>query len=75
MLAHVWNRYAKPLDMPIYVYENGYPVEHEASMDVGRILKDTHRQEFYDLYIGALCDVVVKQQAKIQGYHCWSLLE
>lgn len=59
----------------MYVYENGFPVEHETSMPLDRVLQDTDRQEFLDLYIRALCSAVKNHGAKIQGYHCWSLLE
>ncbi|CAH0040016.1 unnamed protein product [Clonostachys rhizophaga] len=75
MLTHVWKIYAQPLDIPIYVYENGYPVEDESKFPIQDIVNDKYRQEFFDLYIGALCDVVKKEGAKIAGYHCWSLLE
>ncbi|CAH0057217.1 unnamed protein product [Clonostachys solani] len=75
MLTHVWKTYAQPLDIPIYVYENGYPVEDESKFSIHDIVNDKYRQEFFDLYIGALCDVVKKEGAKIAGYHCWSLLD
>ncbi|CAG9986595.1 unnamed protein product, partial [Clonostachys byssicola] len=75
MLTHVWKTYAEPLDIPIYVYENGFPVEDESKFSIQDIVNDKYRQEFFDLYIGALCDVVKKEGAKIAGYHCWSLLD
>uniref|UniRef100_A0A0B7KRV1 Beta-glucosidase n=1 Tax=Bionectria ochroleuca TaxID=29856 RepID=A0A0B7KRV1_BIOOC len=75
MLTHVWKTYAQPLDIPIYVYENGYPVEDESKFPIQDIVNDKYRQEFFDLYIGALCDVVKNEGAKIAGYHCWSLLD
>lgn len=61
--------------MPIIVYENGYAVEHESKMGLEDIINDKYRQEFYDLYIGALCDAVKDHGVWITGYHCWSLLE
>ncbi|KFY53879.1 hypothetical protein V496_07362 [Pseudogymnoascus sp. VKM F-4515 (FW-2607)] len=75
LLIHCWETYAKELDMPIIVYENGYAVEHESKMGLEDIINDKYRQEFYDLYIGALCDVVKDHGVWITGYHCWSLLD
>ncbi|KAL2866577.1 glycoside hydrolase family 1 protein [Aspergillus lucknowensis] len=75
MLIHVWKTYAEPQNQSVYVYENGYSVEHEASFSLEDIINDQYRQEFYDLYIGALCDVVRNHGVKIAGYHCWSLLD
>ncbi|EXJ94407.1 hypothetical protein A1O1_02801 [Capronia coronata CBS 617.96] len=63
------------LDMPIYVYENGFPVEHEADKTLEEIIDDRDRQQFYSDYNQGLCDAVINHGAKIQGYHGWSLLE
>lgn len=75
LLTHCWETYAKDLDFPIIIYENGYSVEHEADMPLEQIIDDKFRQEHLDLYISALLDVVKEHGAKISGYHCWSLLE
>ncbi|KFY87335.1 hypothetical protein V498_07206 [Pseudogymnoascus sp. VKM F-4517 (FW-2822)] len=75
LLIHCWETYAKELYMPIIVYENGYAVEHESKMGLEDIINDKYRQEFYDLYIGALCDAVKDHGVWITGYHCWSLLD
>ena len=75
LLVHCWEEYAKKLDMPIYVYENGFPVEHEAEMPLEQIIDDKDRQQFYSDYIQGLCDAVLDHGVKIEGYHCWSLLE
>jgi beta-glucosidase len=73
--VHCWESYAKDLDLPIIVYENGYAVEHEAQMSVEEVIDDKFRQEFYDVYISALLDAVKDHGVKVTGYHCWSLLE
>ncbi|KAK7211595.1 hypothetical protein V2G26_018773 [Clonostachys chloroleuca] len=75
LLIHCWENYAKDLDLPIYIYENGFPVEDEQHMPLEQILDDKDRQEFYSDYIRGLCDAVLDHGAKIQGYHCWSLLD
>lgn len=75
MLIHVWETYAKSNNLDVYVYENGYAVEHEAELPPRDIINDKHRQEYYLLYISALCEAVRDHGVKISGYHCWSLLE
>ena len=75
MLVHVWQTYAKATNLDIYVYENGYAVEHEADLPLHEILDDKHRQECYLLYISALCEAVRDHGVQMAGYHCWSLLE
>ncbi|KEZ46413.1 Cyanidin 3-O-glucoside 5-O-glucosyltransferase (acyl-glucose) [Scedosporium apiospermum] len=75
LLVHCWEEYVKKLDMPIYVYENGFPVEHEAEMPLEQIIDDKDRQQFYSDYIQGLCDAVLDHGVKIEGYHCWSLLD
>ncbi|KAM0429214.1 hypothetical protein ACHAPT_006428 [Fusarium lateritium] len=75
MLVHVWKTYAEPSGLDVYVYENGYAVEHEAKLGLEDIINDKYRQEYYDLYIGALCNAVKDHGVKMAGYHCWSLLD
>lgn len=75
MLLHVWQTYAQPKNLEIYVYENGYAVEHEADLPLHEIIDDKHRQEYYLLYISALCEAVRDHGVRMAGYHCWSLLE
>lgn len=75
MLVHVWKTYAEPLGLDVYVYENGYAIEGEAKLPLEDIINDKSRQEYYDLYIGALCNAVKDHGVKMAGYHCWSLLE
>ncbi|KAH6869063.1 glycoside hydrolase, family 1, partial [Thelonectria olida] len=75
LLIHCWNTYAKDLNMPVIVYENGYPVEHESKMVLADIINDTHRQEFFHLYIRAMCDAIKYHGVSMMGYHAWSLLD
>ncbi|KFY20686.1 hypothetical protein V491_03515 [Pseudogymnoascus sp. VKM F-3775] len=75
LLVHCWETYAKELNIPVIVYENGYAVEHESKMELKDVINDEYRQEFYNLYIGALCDAVKDHGVWMTGYHCWSLLD
>ncbi|KAH6984421.1 glycoside hydrolase superfamily [Ilyonectria sp. MPI-CAGE-AT-0026] len=75
LLVHCWEVYAKDLNIPVIVYENGYAVEHEASAPLNEIIDDKYRQEFYDQYIQAMCDAVKNHGVWMSGYHCWSLLD
>lgn len=75
LLVHCWDTYAKEHNLPVFIYENGYAVENEANMALHDIVDDKHRQEHLDVYISALCDAVKDHGVRVQGYHCWSLLE
>ncbi len=47
VLVYCWDHFAKALDIPIIVYENGYAMENESSMAIESIIDDTARQEYY----------------------------
>ncbi|KAJ3533277.1 hypothetical protein NM208_g8059 [Fusarium decemcellulare] len=75
LLVHCWEEYAKHSDMPIIVYENGFPVEDEQHKPINEIIDDKPRQRFFNEYIGALCEAVKHHGVRMGGYHCWSLLD
>ncbi|KAJ5419424.1 glycoside hydrolase superfamily [Penicillium crustosum] len=75
VLVYCWDHFAKALDIPIIVYENGYAMENESSMAIESIIDDTARQEYYNNYFQALCDAVKMDGVQVAGYHAWSLLD
>lgn len=74
MLQFVSDRYAQPLDIPIIVTENGYATQDEATFTREQIINDTERQEYFELYVKELLDLV-KAGVRIEGYQGWSLLD
>jgi len=76
LLIHVWQTYAKSTNLNVYIYENGYAIEHEVDLPLHEIIGDRHRQEYYLRYISALCEAVRDDHGvRMAGCHCWSLLE
>lgn len=74
LLRWLSKTYTAELGIPIIITENGFPVEGEEHMARAEAIEDTHRQEYYDGYVRAMCDAA-KDGVKIEGYMGWSLLE
>lgn len=74
-LVYIHEHYTKNTDIPIWVTENGFPVDGEADMSLEDAINDTARQEYYAGYIYAMLQAMREDGVKVGGYMAWSLLE
>lgn len=74
-LVYIHERYTKDTHVPIWITENGFPVDGEADMSLDKAVDDTPRQEYYAGYIAAMLQAMREDGVKVGGYMAWSLLE
>ncbi|CAA7030502.1 unnamed protein product [Microthlaspi erraticum] len=65
VLEYVKQSYNNP---PIYVLENGFPLEHDTT------LQDSERVEYIQDYIGAMLNAI-KNGSDTRGYFVWSMID
>lgn len=72
LLNWISSRYNQP---KIYVTENGTSLKGENDMPREQILQDDFRVKYFEDYVGALKDAVVKDGVNIRSYMAWSLMD
>lgn len=75
LLRYIHARYTGPLNLAIYVTENGFPVEGEGKLSIDEAVNDTLRQTYYAGYVEQLLRATKEDGVKMGGYMAWSLLE
>lgn len=74
-LVYIHKHYTKTSGIPIWITENGFPVDGEAEMPLEERIEDTPRQEYYAGYLKAMMEAIQIDGVKMGGYMAWSLLE
>jgi beta-glucosidase len=72
LLRRVWDEYAQPAGVALYVTENGAAYDDEVSAD-GQV-HDADRAEFLRLHLGAVLDAA-DAGVDVRGYFYWSLFD
>lgn len=74
-MRYIYSHYTRPLNLPIYITENGFAVEGEASLPIDQAIKDPARQAYFAGYLKEMIEAVRDEKINIGGYMAWSLLE
>lgn len=75
LLQYIDKRYLKPSGNKLYVTENGYAVEGEASLSREEAVQDKGRQSYYAGYVREAALAVKEDKIPLAGYMAWSLME
>jgi beta-glucosidase len=75
LINYINDKYAKPSNIPIWITENGFPVEDESKLPLARQREDDLRQKYFGEYLKELVEAVRDDKVNIGGYMAWSLLE
>ena len=75
LINYINDKYAKPSNIPIWITENGFPVEDESKLPLGQQREDDLRQKYFGEYLKELVEAVRDDKVNIGGYMAWSLLE
>lgn len=75
LLQYIADRYTRSANIPIYITENGFPVEGEGDLSREEAIKDVQRQAYYAGYLRQLFEASRDDGINIGGYMAWSLLE
>jgi len=75
LINYINNKYAKPCNIPIWITENGFPVEDESKLPLAQQREDDLRQKYFGEYLKELLEAVRDDKVNIGGYMAWSLLE
>jgi beta-glucosidase len=75
LINYINKRYASPSNVPIWITENGFPVENESALSLSEQREDDLRQKYFGEYLKELVEAVRDDKVNIGGYMAWSLLE
>ena len=74
-MRYIHSRYTLPLVIATSITENGFGIEHEASLPMSEAIHDQARQTYFTGYVKELFEAVRDENIDIRGYMAWSLLE
>jgi beta-glucosidase len=75
LLRRVWDEYAAPREVVLYVTENGAAYDDAVALESGETrVHDADRVEFVRAHLGAVLDAI-EAGVDVRGYFYWSLLD
>lgn len=75
LLQYIADRYTRADNIPIYITENGFPIQDEDQFSREEAINDLQRQTYYAGYLRQLFEASRDDGINIGGYMAWSLLE